>query len=78
MDLNNLTYESIQRYFNRLQQVGYVNYNLVNTLLVLTYIQEIYNNYLDTDSLFILNKALSCIQGGSCLIPLTGCKEACV
>lgn len=41
MDITNLSYEAIHRYFTRLSQSGYMKYNNVDSLIVLLYIQEI-------------------------------------
>lgn len=45
MDLTNLSYEALHRYFTRLSQSGYMKYSNVDSLIVLLYIQEIVNEY---------------------------------
>lgn len=78
MDLTNLAYEALHRYFNRLSQSGYMKYSNVDSLIVLLYIQEIDNDYdLEIEEQIIINRALSCLQGSNCMIPYTGCKRAC-
>ena len=78
MDLVNLTYEALHRYFTRLFQSGYMKYSNVKSLIVLLYIQEIVKEYdLDIEEQTIINKALSCLQGSNCMIPYFGCKGAC-
>ena len=78
MDLVNLTYEALHRYFTRLFQSGYMKYSNVKSLIVLLYIQEIVKEYdLDIEEQTIINKALSCLQGSNCMIPYLGCKGAC-
>lgn len=78
MDLTNLSYEALHRYFTRLSQSGYMKYSNVDSLIVLLYIQEIVNEYdLDIEEQTIINRALSCLQGSNCMIPYTGCKGAC-
>lgn len=77
MDLTNLSYEALHRYFTKLTQFGYMKYSDVELLIVLLYIQEIVDKYdpsLEEQS--IVNKALSCLQGSSCIIPLSCCKGA--
>lgn len=50
MDITNLSYEALHRYFTRLSQSGYMRYSSVDSLVVLLYIQEIISNYdLDID-----------------------------
>lgn len=78
MDLTNLSYEALHRYFTRLSQSGYMKYSNVDSLIVLLYIQEIVKEFdLDEDELNIITQALSCLQGSSCMIPYTGCKGVC-
>ena len=78
MDLTNLSYEALHRYFTRLSQSGYMKYSNVDSLIVLLYIQEIVKEFdLDIEEQTIINKALSCLQGSNCMIPYSGCKRAC-
>lgn len=78
MDLTNLSYEALHRYFTRLSQSGYMKYSSVDSLIVLLYIQEIVKEFdLDIEEQAIINKALSCLQGSNCMIPYSGCKGAC-
>lgn len=78
VDLTNLSYEALHRYFTRLSQSGYMKYSNVDSLIVLLYIQEIVSEYdLDIEEQTIVNRALSCLQGSNCMIPYTGCKGAC-
>ena len=79
MDITNLSYEALHRYFTRLSQSGYVKHSNVESLIVLLYIQELISNFdLDIDEQAIIDKALACLQGSSCMIPYTGCKGACI
>lgn len=78
MDLTNLSYEALHRYFTRLSQSGYMKYSSVDSLIVLLYIQEIVKEFdLDIEEQTIINKALSCLQGSNCMIPYSNCKGAC-
>ena len=62
MDLTNLSYEALHRYFTRLSQSGYMKYSNVDSLIVLLYIQEIVKEFdLDEDELNIITQALSCL-----------------
>ena len=79
MDLTNLSYEALHRYFTRLSQSGYMKYTNVESLIVLLYIQELVKDQdLDIEEQTIINKALPCLQGSNCMIPYSSCKRACV
>lgn len=74
MDKMNIeTARSIDNYFSVLSNFGYVNYNHVDKLLVLVFINDIINgmfgNIVSEDEYKILNKCLCCIYGTSCLFP---------
>lgn len=66
-------YKSLTKYFNQLSNTGYVKQREVRKLFVFTAIQEL----LDTDfrglltekDYAIINQALYCLYGSSCLIP---------
>ena len=77
MDLTNLSYEALHRYFTRLSQSGYMKYSDVDSLIILLYIQEIVKEFdLDIEEQTIINNALSCLQGSNCMIPYSGCKRS--
>lgn len=75
---NNRLYDTLNRYFKRLSQVGYIPDNDTFSVLVLTYITKLEEeNSLTSEQNFIIEKALSCLQG-SCLIPYNSCKGTCL
>ena len=75
---NNRLYDTLNRYFKRLSQVGYIPDNDTFSVLVLTYITKLKEeNSLTPEQNFIIEKALSCLQG-SCLIPYSSCKGTCL
>ena len=75
---NNRLYDTLNRYFKRLSQVGYIPDNDTFSVLVLTYITELKKeNSLTSEQSLIIEKALSCLQG-SCLIPYGSCKGTCI
>lgn len=75
---NNRLYDTLNRYFKRLSQVGYIPDNDTFSVLVLTYITELRkNSSLTSEQKHIIEDALSCIQG-SCLIPYDSCKGTCM
>lgn len=69
---------TLDKYFKRLSQVGYIPDKDVFSIVVLTYITELQKEYkLTVEQKSIINKALSCIQG-NCLIPYDSCKGTCI
>lgn len=75
---NNRLYDTLNRYFKRLSQVGYIPDNDTFSVLVLTYITKLKEeNSLTSEQNFIIEKALSCLQG-SCLTPYSSCKRTCL
>lgn len=75
---NNRLYNTLNRYFKRLSQVGYIPDNDTFSVLVLTYITKLKEeNSLTSEQNFIIEKALSCLQG-NCLIPYSSCKGTCL
>ena len=62
--MDKVLYDSLYRYFSTLTSVGNVSYNNVNKLLVLIFYKHfIYEDY------SIIEKALDCLFGSTCLIP---------
>lgn len=75
---NNRLYDTLNRYFKRLSQVGYIPDNDTFSVLVLTYITELQEQEsLTSEQNLIIDRALSCLQG-SCLIPYNLCKGTCI
>lgn len=66
----------LERYFTRLEQVGYVPYNQVNNMLILLFIYEDILPYIEGDDKYTINKALTCIMG-DCITPYSSCKKSC-
>lgn len=76
--VDNELYDTLNRYFKRLSQVGYIPDNDTFSVLVLTYITELEKeNSLTQEQKLIVERALSCLQG-TCLIPYSSCKGTCL
>lgn len=61
--MDNITYNVLNNYFSRLENVGYYSYNNLNNVLILIYIYYFMENYeLTAEESNIVRKALSCIQ----------------
>lgn len=75
---NNELYNTLNRYFKRLSQVGYISDNETFSVLVLYYITKVMDSSILTqEEKYIIDKAISCLQG-SCLIPYSSCKGSCI
>lgn len=69
---------SLDKYFTRLSQVGYMDYPKVYTLLVELYLNNIMKLLDPNDENFIKDNeivcnALQCLNNSSCLIDFNGC-----
>lgn len=75
--MENKLADTLNRYFNRLSQVGYIPDVDVFSVLILDYITGIKESYtLTSEEESVINKALNCLQG-TCLIPYRVCKGTC-
>lgn len=65
-------YNTLLSYFNALSATGYVNYENVNHIILLSYIEEFINTcinrHLTLDDYEIINNVLYCIYGRTCFI----------
>lgn len=76
--MENELYDTLNRYFKRLSQVGYVPDDDVYSILIYVYISDIKKNIkLTLDEENIINKAIACLQG-TCLIPYRTCNKFCI
>lgn len=75
----NMLYDTLNRYFKRLSQVGYVKSSDVLSILVLSYLLELKkeSDYFSEEQKIIINKAILCLQG-NCFIPYSSCKGICI
>lgn len=66
-------YNSLTSYFTSLKNIGYRKQSEVNKLLVFITIQEVLDNdfrgLVSEEDYDIINKALYCLYGSTCLIP---------
>ena len=71
--MDKVLYDSLYRYFTTLTSVGNVSYNSVNKLLVLIFykhfIYEDYRGNISKEDYNIIERALECLYGSTCLIP---------
>lgn len=77
-DINEITYNALDRYFTVLQHTGYVPQRDVNKLLLLQFIQEMldqYSDYITADDYNIIARIVQCLSDSSCLIPYIEYKQ---
>lgn len=71
--IRNNVFDSLKFYFNALSIFGYKNQNNVDKLLVYNFIEELLTGemryFITEDDYRIIETALSCLYGSSCLIP---------
>lgn len=70
--LDNLTFQTLERYFTVLEKVGYIKDGDVNKVILLTFLRDIVENfqyYLTEEDYNTINNILACLYGSSCLIP---------
>lgn len=71
--MDELVYNSLSHYFNVLQKTGYYSYADTYKLLVYVFYKNfIFNDYrglLSSEDYFLIEKALECLYGSTCLIP---------
>lgn len=72
MDIDNIVYESLDRYYDTLQCLGYINDNTVHKLLVLTFLNKLLKlncSFITEDQYSKINEAIYKLQECTCIIP---------
>lgn len=71
--MDKMIYESLRRYFHTLELKGYMSYPNVEKLLILIFFKDFmshdYKGILTYEDYHIIEKALNCLYGTTCLIP---------
>lgn len=71
--MDNIVYNAFLNYFNTLEVTGYLAYSQSQKLLVLNLYKDLlsgnYDEYLNEEDRKLINKALDCIYGSTCLVP---------
>lgn len=79
--MDNITFESLSKYFKTLSTFGYISYNDVYKLLYLVFIQKYthhFKEYITEEDYKDINKVLYCLYESSCLISLPNlCNRKC-
>ena len=71
--MNEIVYNALSSYYNVLGKTGYMSWTNVIKLLVLTFYNDFvfndYRCYLSRDDYRLIERALNCLYGTTCLIP---------
>ena len=71
--MDEMIYSALSRYYNTLEKTGYMSYaNLQKLLLLIFYrdfVFEDYRGWLSKDDYRLIERALNCLYGSTCLIP---------
>lgn len=71
--MDEIVYQVLNRYFYALEKLGYISYPQMQKLLVLSFYRDfVFNDYraiLSKDDYLLIEKALDCLYGSTCLIP---------
>ena len=71
--MDNILYDSLSNYFHALELKGYMPYAHTQKLLLLTFYRDFtlkdYRGLLSKDDYHLIERALDCLWGSSCLIP---------
>lgn len=71
--MDDLIYDALSRYYHTLEVNGYMSYSQMQKLFVLCFYRDfVYNDFrgiLTRDDYLLIEKALDCLYGTTCLIP---------
>lgn len=71
--VDEIVYQALSRYYNALSKKGYMPYKDAQKLLILSFYRDfVFNDYrglLSRDDYHLIEKALDCLYGSTCLIP---------
>ena len=71
--MDRIIYNALCSYYNVLEKTGYQSYKQVEKLLVLCFLRDfVYSDYrglINKDDYHLIERALDCLYGSSCLIP---------
>ena len=71
--MDEIIYNALNSYYNVLEKTGYMAYSHMEKLLLLIFYRDfVYNDYrarLSKDDYHLIERALDCLYGSTCLIP---------
>lgn len=74
--MDKIVENALNTYFTRLTKVGYANDDMVNSILILLYIENLKEGARTIEEEEIITNALECLQG-SCIFPYSTCNMNC-
>ena len=71
--MDNILYDSLSSYYNALEKLGYMSHSHAEKLLLLIFYRDFtlhdYRGLLSRDDYHLIERALDCLWGSTCLIP---------
>ena len=71
--MDEMIYSALSRYYNTLEKTGYMSYTNLQKLLLLIFYRDFvfedYRGWLSKDDYRLIERALNCLYGSTCLIP---------
>ena len=71
--MDEILYSSLSRYFSALEVKGYMSYSQMEKLMILCFYRDFvfgdYRGVISKDDYLLIERALDCMYGSSCLIP---------
>ena len=71
--MDEMIYEASEQYFSTLEKLGYLPYSDAEKLLLLAFYRDFvfkdYRGILSKDDYHLIERALDCLYGSTCLIP---------
>ena len=75
MDINQLTLDSINRYYQVLKRTGFIGDQEVYNLFTLSFLDDLFKKdfswYITEDDYRIMDNLITCLSKNSCIIPYT-------
>lgn len=74
--MDSILYDALSSYYNALEKKGYMSYSHAQKLLVLIFYKDFilkdYRGLLSKEDYHLIERALDCLYGTTCLIPYPG------
>lgn len=71
--MDEILFDAYQSYYNALEKLGYMPYSQSQKLLIMSFYRDFvfgdYRGLISKDDYLLIEKALNCLYGSTCLIP---------
>ena len=71
--MDEILFDAYQSYYNALEKLGYMPYSQSQKLLIMSFYRDFvfgdYRGLISKDDYLLIEKALDCLYGSTCLIP---------